>query len=123
MDWAGLCGELRFCPGLKTSVEDVDVLGAEGAEHPPGSGGGVDAGLLVDDDGRGVGDAESGHAAGGIFRVGGEGGGGGVGGGGALSDRAGLGRVYGGAAWVVGGVGEPPDAAVARVCLHGVSGG
>src|ERR1700727_1159992 len=62
MDWAGLCGELRFCPGLKTSVEDVDVLGAEGAEHPPCSGGGVDAGLLVDDDGRGVGDAEGGHA-------------------------------------------------------------
>ena len=57
-------GGSGFGPGAETPVEDVDVLGAEGAEGPPGSWGGEDAVLFVDDDGVVVADAEGGHAAG-----------------------------------------------------------
>ena len=64
VDGAGFGGEAGVYPCAEAAVEDVDVLGAEGAEHPPGAGGGEDAVLLVDDDGAGVGDAEGGHAAG-----------------------------------------------------------
>ena len=56
--------ETRFNPGVEASVENVDVLGAEGAEHPPCSRGGEDALLFVDNDGAVVADAEGGHAAG-----------------------------------------------------------
>jgi hypothetical protein len=56
--------EARFNPGAEATVEDVDVLSAEGAECPPCSWGGEDALLLVDDDGAVVADAEGGHAAG-----------------------------------------------------------
>ena len=78
VDGAGFGWEAGFDPGAEASVEDVDVLGAEGAEGPPGSGGGEDAFLFVDDDGAVVGDAEGGHAAGEVFGCGehvGEGGG------------------------------------------------
>src|ERR1700742_1997963 len=64
---AGFGGEAGFGPATEAAVEDVNVLCAEGAEHPPGSGGGEDAFLLVDDDGAGVADAEGGHAAGEVF--------------------------------------------------------
>jgi hypothetical protein len=77
-DGAGFDREARFNPGAEASVEEVDLLGAEGAEGPPGSRGRKDALLLVDDDGAVVGDAEGGHAAGEVFGCGqhvGEGGG------------------------------------------------
>ncbi len=64
VDGAGFGWEAGFGPGAEAAVEDVDVWGAEGAEHPPCSGGGEDALLFVDDDGGFVGDAEGGHAAG-----------------------------------------------------------
>ena len=64
VDWTGFGGEVGFGPGAEAAVEDVYVLGAEGAKHPPGAGGGEDALLLVDDDGAVVGDAEGGHALG-----------------------------------------------------------
>jgi len=63
-DGAGFGWEVGVRPGAEAAVEDVDVLGAEGAEHPPGARGGEDTLLLVDDDGAGVGGTESGHAAG-----------------------------------------------------------
>ena len=64
VDWTGFCWEAGFGPGAEAAVEDVYVLVAEDAEHPPCSRGGEDALLFVDDDGGGVGDAEGGHAAG-----------------------------------------------------------
>ena len=67
VDGAGLGGEAGFNPGAEASVEDVDLMGAEGAEGPPGSGSGEDAFLFVDDDGAVVADAEGGHAAGEVF--------------------------------------------------------
>ncbi len=70
VDGAGFDGEIVLGPGAEASVEDVDVLGAEGAEGPPGSGSGEDALLFVDDDGHVVADAESGHAAGKVFGCG-----------------------------------------------------
>ena len=58
MNGAGFGGEVGFGPGAETSVEDVDVLSAHGAEHPPGSWSGKDAFLFIDDDCAGVRDAE-----------------------------------------------------------------
>ena len=53
-----------FGPGASPPSRMWTCWGAEDAECPPGSGGGEDALLFVDDDGAVVGDAEGGHASG-----------------------------------------------------------
>ncbi len=57
-------------PFLHAAVEDRDMMGAEGLEHPPGSGGSVERRIVVDDDPIAVADAEALHPAGELRLVG-----------------------------------------------------
>jgi hypothetical protein len=54
--------ETGFDPGAEAAVENVDILGTEGAEHPPCSRSGKDAFLLVDHCGHVIVDTKSRHA-------------------------------------------------------------
>ena len=54
--------ETGFDPGAEAAVENVDILGSEGAEHPPCSRSGKDAFLLVDHYRHVIVDTKSRHA-------------------------------------------------------------
>src|ERR1700761_3147118 len=59
---ARVSGETGFDPGAEAAVQNVDILGSEGAEHPPCSRSGKNAFLLVDHYGHMTIDTKSRHA-------------------------------------------------------------